>query len=155
MLFETENAQIRSQLIAGTYPNWEQLVPDQHETSARIATNDFQKICRTAEIFAVREDTNMIRLQIKNAGGEDQPQNEIVASSSNQQVGDYVESISAEIDGPDNKIAFNNRYLRELANILPNGDIRIDIKNESSPAVFMLADSEEFLQVIMPMYTVW
>ena len=155
VLFETENAQIRSQLIAGTYPNWEQLVPDQHETSARIATNDFQKICRTAEIFAVREDTNMIRLQIKNAGGEDQPQNEIVASSSNQQVGDYVESISAEIDGPDNKIAFNNRYLRELANILPNGDIRIDIKNESSPAVFMLADSEEFLQVIMPMYTAW
>ncbi len=155
VLFETETAQIRSQLIAGAYPNWEQLVPERHETSARIAAKDFQQICRTAEIFDMKESTNMIRLLLKTADGEAQLQNEIVASSSNEQVGQYVEAISAEIDGPDNKIAFNNRYLRELASILPTGDIRIEVKNESSPALFTLADSDEFLQVIMPMYTQW
>lgn len=155
VLFETENAQIRSQLIAGDYPNWEQLVPEGNETSARIAAKDFQQICRTAEIFDMKEGANLIRLMIKTADGEAQPQNELIASSSNEQVGQYVEAISAEINGPENKIAFNNRYLRELASILPTGDIRIEVKNELSPALFMLADSDEFLQVIMPMFTQW
>ena len=152
--FLAESTHVRSQLIAGTYPQWEQLIPDTYQTAARVAGQDFQQVCRAAEIFA-SDANNIVRLEFKPADGAEQNINEMVASASSQEVGDHVEPISAEFEGPENRIAFNIRYLRELNSIMPNSDIRIEVTNPSSPGVFRIADSEEFLQVMMPMYVQW
>ena len=152
--FVSEAAHVRSQLIAGSYPDWEKLVPETYDTAARVSGPDFQQVCRTVDIFA-SNDSNIVRLEFKLADGAEQKVNEMVASASSNEVGDHVEPISAEIEGPENKIAFNNRYLRELSSIMPNSDIRIEMTSHSSPGVFKIADSDDFLQVLMPMYVQW
>ena len=86
--FETLGAGIHSQLINGTFPNWEQLVPQEAKTVTTMEGADSQQLCHAAGILA-RDGANMIRMEFKPADGGDQA----------EEVSNHVASVGARIDG--------------------------------------------------------
>lgn len=142
--------EITSQLLQGTFPNYEQLVPKDYETYAVIKTSELARATKTAAIFS-EGGARTIRLHMENAQ-DDQPARTLVAGQSDD-IGDHQEYIPIEeIGGNNAKIAFNSHYLGNLLNTINTEKIKVQLTNASSPGLFKPAESDDYTQVIMPMF---
>ena len=57
-----------SQMLQGTFPSYEQLIPRESETRAVLDTKELQRAARSAEAFA-KSDMGVTRLEIQPEGG--------------------------------------------------------------------------------------
>jgi DNA polymerase-3 subunit beta len=149
VIFRLSDAELVSQLIEGTFPNYEQIIPRSHETRAVLSASAFSKACRQAEIFA-REGSHIAKINIK-PGGEMQPGTmEIIGQS--EETGYSENVIDASIEGPPLLIAFNVRFLREVLDVIDTPSVALEVTTNTSPGVVRPVGDSEFLHVIMPMH---
>ena len=149
-----ETVEVVSQLLQGAFPNYEQLIPDRHDTRAVIDLPALLRAVRTAAIFA-RDGSNIIRFQLVpgNGGGE---QGKVIISARSEEVGDNQDEVDAEgIEGEEGKIAFNSRYLLDVLSVLERGKVAVETTTSSSPGVFRPTDSDDYIHVVMPMFVQW
>jgi DNA polymerase-3 subunit beta len=71
VIFRMKDVELVSQLIEGTFPDFEQIIPRRFDTRAVLSTSAFLKACKQAEIFA-REGSHIAKINI-NPGDELQP----------------------------------------------------------------------------------
>ena len=153
VMFRLEHVEVVSQLLQGSFPNYEQLIPDRYETRAVMEVDDLKRATDIATVFA-RDGSNIVRLEM--APQDDGDGGQLKVSARSEEVGDNLNELDIEtLDGADAKIAFNVRYLRDIVNVLGRGKIAIEVTNSSSPGVFRPADSERYVHVVMPMYVQW
>ena len=149
-----ETVEVVSQLLQGSFPNYEQLIPDRHDTRAILDLPALLRAVRTASIFA-RDGSNIIRLQMvpANGGGGN---GKVIISARSEEVGDNEDEIDADgIEGEEGKIAFNNRYLLDVLSVLERGKVALETTSSSSPGVFKPIDSDDYIHVVMPMFVQW
>jgi len=79
-----KDAELVSQLIDGTFPDYQQIIPRSYKSRTLVSTAALLKACKQAEIFA-REGSNVVRMNIKNAG-ELQP-GEVEISAHSEETG--------------------------------------------------------------------
>lgn len=143
-----------SQLLQGTFPNYEQLIPQSYQTRAVFDLPSLLRAARTAAIFA-RDGSNIIRMETQPAENGEAP-GKVVISARSEEVGDNQDEVEAEsLDGAEGKIAFNSRYLLDVLSVLERGKITIETTSSSSPGVFRPTDSEDYIHVVMPMFVQW
>ena len=149
-----ETVEVVSQLLQGAFPNYEQLIPEKHDTRAVLDLPSLLRAVRTAAIFA-RDGSNIIRLELSpgNGGGDT---GKVIVSARSQEIGDNQDEIDADvIEGVEGKIAFNSRYLLEVLAALERGKVALETASSSSPGVFRPVDSEDYIHVVMPMFVQW
>jgi len=153
VIFRMQDAELVSQLIEGTFPDYEQIIPRRCETRAVLSTSAFLKACRQAEIFA-REGSHIARLDIL-PGGELKP-GTVEITGQSEETGFNENVVDASIEGPALLIAFNVRFLREVLDVVKTPNVALETTTDTSPGVVRPvgpANSEdEFLHVIMPMH---
>ena len=149
-----ETVEVVSQLLQGAFPNYEQLIPERHDTRAILDLPALLRAVRTASIFA-RDGSNIIRLELvpSNGGGGN---GKVIISAKSEEVGDNQDEVDADgIEGNEGKIAFNSRYLLDVLNVLEKGKVALETTSSSSPGVFRPTDSEDYIHVVMPMFVQW
>jgi DNA polymerase-3 subunit beta len=153
VIFRLSDIEVVSQLIEGTFPDYEQIIPRRCETRAVLSTSIFLKACKQAEIFA-REGSHIARLNIKPGG-------ELVAgvveiSGQSEETGSNQNMVDASIEGPQLLIAFNVRYLREVLDVVKTPNVALETSADTLPGVIRPVGAPdgqgEFLHVIMPMH---
>ncbi len=147
-----ETVEVVSQLLQGAFPNYEQLIPDRHDTRAILDLPALLRAVRTAAIFA-RDGSNIIRLELvpSNGGG-----GKVVISAKSEEVGENQDEVDADtIEGNEGKIAFNSRYLLDVLTVLEKGKVALETTSSSSPGVFRPTDTEDYIHVVMPMFVQW
>jgi len=143
-----------SQLLQGSFPNYEQLIPQSYETRAIFDLPALLRAARTAAIFA-RDGSNIIRLHVV-PGENGDSQGKVIISAKSEEVGDNEDEVVADtIEGGEGKIAFNSRYLLDVLQVLERGKVALETTTSSSPGVFKPTDSEEYIHVVMPMFVQW
>ena len=154
VLFRVQGVEIVSQLLQGSFPNYDQLIPQHYQTRAVFDLQDLLRATRTAAIFA-RDGSNIIRVQMVPNGDEEVPGKAIISAKS-EEVGDNQDEVAADsIEGGESKIAFNSRYLQDVLAVLERGKVALETTTPSSPGVFKPIDSEEYVHVVMPMFVQW
>ena len=153
VMFKLEHVEVVSQLLQGTFPNYDQLIPERYETRAVMELDDLKRATQSAAVFA-RDGSNIVRLEMmpqeSGEGGQ------LKVSARSEEVGDNLDELDIDqLDGEDAKIAFNVRYLMEIVNVLGRGKVALEVTNSSSPGVFRPADSDRYVHVVMPMYVQW
>ena len=149
-----ETVEVVSQLLQGSFPNYEQLIPDRHDTRAILDLPALLRAVRTASIFA-RDGSNIIRLQMIPAAA-DGDSAKVIISARSEEVGDNEDEIDADgIEGDEGKIAFNSRYLLDVLSVLERGKVALETTTSSSPGVLKPIDSEDYIHVVMPMFVQW
>ncbi|MBI3159812.1 MAG: DNA polymerase III subunit beta [Chloroflexi bacterium] len=149
VVFRLKEAELTSQLIEGNYPDYEQIIPPNFSTRTVIATADFLKACKQAEIFA-REGTHIARLNIGGNGELESGQVEISAQS--EETGSNETVVDANVEGDSLVIAFNVRYLREVLDVVHTPNVALETTAAASPGVIRPLGDDSFLHVIMPMH---
>ena len=152
VLFEMEDVRLVSQLVQGSFPNYSQLIPQEHTTTTTVDVEDFMRATRAASIFA-RDASGIVRLQAApvNGGGK----GSLMVSARAEEVGDDQGEIDAEVDGPDSKIAFNSKYLSDVLGVVGKGQVALETNSPSSPGLLRPVDDSEFIHVVMPMFVQW
>ncbi|MCL0048929.1 DNA polymerase III subunit beta [Dehalococcoidia bacterium] len=152
VLFRLKNVEIVSQLIQGTFPNYNQLIPQSYTTRVVVKVAEFLRATRTASIFA-RDGSGIVRL-LMTQGREISP-GKVVITARAEEVGDNLGEIEAMIEGDEARIAFNSKYLMDVFEVLKDEQVSLEITNPSSPGVFRPIGDSDWIQVIMPMFVQW
>jgi DNA polymerase III subunit beta len=149
VVFRVKDAELVSQLIDGTFPDYQQIIPRSHKSRTLVSTTSLLKACRQAEIFA-REGSNVVRLNIKTSG-ELQP-GEVEISAHSEETGSNETLVEATVDGIPLLIAFNVKYLREVLEVIKSPNVAIETSAPNAPGVVRPVGDDNFLHVIMPMH---
>jgi len=150
VLFHSENIDLLSRLIEGTFPNFRQIIPKDHTTRAVVETKEFAAAVRSVAPFA-RDSSNIARIKINGGGGAEPGALTIEATA--EDVGDNVSTINAAVDGPEQQIIFNVKYLAEVLAVVDTPEIALEVTSAARPGVVRPVSSADYTYVIMPMST--
>ncbi len=154
VLFKVAGVEVVSQLLQGTFPNYDQLIPQNYDTRSVFDLQKLLRATRTAAIFA-RDGSNIIRLQMT-PGEEEGVSGKAVVSARSEEVGDNQGEVDTEsMEGGESRIAFNSRYLQDVLAVLERGQVALETTTSSSPGVFKPIGSEDYVHVVMPMFVQW
>ena len=146
VLFRLKNVEIVSQLIQGTFPDHNQLIPQSYTTRAVVNVAEFLRATKSTSIFT-RGESDTVRLLINDG--------KIVITAQSQETGDSLGEIEAMIDGNEAKIAFNSKYLMDVFGVLEDDQVAVEVDKNSSPGVFRPIENADWIQVIMPLFVQW
>jgi DNA polymerase-3 subunit beta len=149
VLFHTSKAELVSQIIEGSFPDYNQIIPKSYLTRTVISTSDFLKATRTASIFA-RSEANIVRLRI--VPGEELTPGYMTIVATSAELGDNVTEIDADVSGEGIEIAFNVKYLIDVLSVLGTEKMALETTTPTSPGVIKPIGEEEFVHVVMPMH---
>jgi DNA polymerase III subunit beta len=141
VLFEYGDTTLVGRLIEVEYPDYKKLIPDDFGTKVVFDKAEALNAVRACSVFA-REAANIVKMTI----GKDS----IVFSASASSVGENTVEVEAEVQGEENTIAFNARYLLDLFSSVGEGKISFEMNGPLSPGVFRLENDPSFLHLIMP-----
>ena len=150
-LFRLNNIEIVANLLQGTFPNYQQLVPDKYDTRATVNREEFIRATRAASIFA-REGSNIVRLMVDVGDEED---SKVLVQSKSEEVGENKGEVDAEIEGGEAKIAFSSKYLTEVLNVLETNKVALETTTPSSPGVIKPVGNDNYVHVVMPIFVQW
>jgi len=158
IMFKTGGVEVVSQLVQGTFPNYEQLIPNKYDTRCTFDSQRLLRVTRSAAIFA-RDGSNIIRLQLvprPEEAEETEAPGTATISGRSEEVGENQTALDMmDIEGEEAKIAFNSRYLQEVLGVLERGNVALETTSSSSPGVFKPTDDENYVHVVMPMFVQW
>ena len=150
VVFRLKDAELVSQLIDGTFPDYQQIIPRSYKSRTLVSTTSLLKACKQAEIFA-REGSNVARLDIKAAQGEMEP-SEVEISATSEETGKNETIVEATVDGSGVLIAFNVKYLREALEVINTPNVALETSAANAPGVVRPVGEDDFIHVIMPMH---
>lgn len=150
VIFRVKDVEVVSQLIDGTFPDFQQIIPRSYKSRTLVSTSSLLKACKQAEIFA-REGSNVARFNIKSAQGDLQP-SEVEISATSEETGKNETIVEATVDGGGLLIAFNVKFLREALEVIRTPNVALETSAPNAPGVVKPVGEDDFLHVIMPMH---
>lgn len=141
ILFFQEDIVLTGRLIEAEFPNYEKIIPTDFSTRAIIEKSDLQAAVRTCSVFA-RETTNIIKFSLK--------KDEMIISANAPSIGESIMGVEAKMEGEENEIAFNARYLLEFLSNVGGENIVFEMSGPLNPGVFKIEKDDTFLHIIMP-----
>jgi len=152
VLFRLKDAELVSQLIQGSFPNYSQVIPQSYTTRAVVDISEFLRVTKMSSIFA-RDASGIARLVI--TPGSELTPGKVTVSAQAEEVGDNVGEVEALIDGEEAKIAFNVKYLSDVLSVLPQAQIALELTTPSSPGTIRPIGVDNYVHVVMPMFVQW
>jgi len=144
LCFLIGDTEIYTRVIDGEYPNFEKIIPKQHQTRCVFQKDQLLNAVKSVSIFA-RDSANIIKFHIENG--------ETVLSANTPQVGKNKVTIPTEVDGEGGDIAFNSRFILEFLNHLQDEQFIFEMTGSLNSGVFKRVKDDDFLHIIMPVRT--
>jgi DNA polymerase-3 subunit beta len=152
VLFKLKNVELVTQLIQGTFPDYSQLIPEEHTSRVVVEVSDFLRETRIAAIFA-RDGSGVVRFQF--TPGEELAMGKLIVSARAEEIGDNTGEMDAAVEGEADKIAFNGKYLQDYLQVLEGGRVALEMSGPSKSGVFRPVGDESYVHVVMPMFVQW
>lgn len=147
-IFHLKDAELSTQLIEGSFPDYRAIIPPSFKTRTVITTSEFLKACRQSEIIA-REGNNVIRLNLQ--PGEGAP-GTVEFSAQSEEMGSGEVMVDANIEGPQLLIAFNVRFLCDVLEVINTPNTVLETNANNTPGLITPVGDDSFKHVIMPMH---
>jgi len=152
VLFRLKNAEMVSQLIQRSFPDYSQVIPQSYTTRAVVDIDELMRVTKMSSIFA-RDASGIVRLVIT-PGAELTP-GKVTVTAQAEEVGGNVSEIDALVDGEEAKIAFNVKYLSDVLSVLHQSQVALEVTTPSSPGVVRPIGVDNYVHVVMPMFVQW
>jgi DNA polymerase-3 subunit beta len=130
-------------LVEGEFPDYNQVVPGKSERVAVFDNANVSAALRRVSIVS-SERTRGVKIEVT--------PDKLELSSINPDVGEGVEEVEIEYEGPGVTIGFNARYLIEALGILaPDARVELGMNDEVSPGVLRPVGDADYCYIVMPM----
>ncbi len=137
------NTRLVSRLVDGQYPDYAQIIPKDFKTTAEFDTDAMVKEIKAAALFST-SGVNAVSVDLNTGQGS------IGVSSTSTQTGEHSSEVEAEIQGEENSVLLNHRYLLDGLSGLNTPRAVLKVVSADSPCVLSPKGDESFLYIIMP-----
>jgi DNA polymerase-3 subunit beta len=151
VLFHTEQLDLVSRLIEGTFPNFRQIIPKEHTTRAVVETKEFAAAVKSAALFA-RDSSNIIRLKVNPGADSGLEPGAITVEATAEDLGDNTSTVNAAVDGQELQIIFNVKYLEDVLKVISTPEVALEANGSTRPGVIKPVGPADYTYVIMPMH---
>lgn len=151
VLFHTEQIDLVSRLIEGTFPNFRQIIPTGHTTRAVVETKEFAAAVKSAALFA-RDSSNIIRVKVNPGDSGGLEPGAITVEATAEDLGDNISTIHAAVDGEELQIIFNVKYLEDVLKVIGTPEVALEVNAPTRPGVVKPVGPADYTYVIMPMH---
>ena len=141
VLFTVGEDNFYSRLIDGEFPPFEKVIPTEVKTTVNVDTGEFIRGIKLIAVFA-RDQSNIIMCDFKKDGLWMRPKIATGNENSTQ--------IDIDLDGEEQRVAFNYKFLLDLLNNTKGEKISIEILRPDAPVVFRVLKNKDFMHIIMP-----
>jgi DNA polymerase-3 subunit beta len=143
ILFALGETKLTSRVIEGQYPDYRQIIPKMHNTAVTADTAEFIKTVKRASLFC-KQGGNDINMAFNKSS------NEIVVDAANSQVGESETKQEAEIDGEENKIILNYRFLLDGLQNISTDECIFEMTTNANPGLLRPQKGDDYVYIIMP-----
>ncbi len=145
VVFTYGSVELTSRTIEGNYPDYKQIIPENVKNNIIIEKSEFIQAIKTASLFS-KTGLYDITLDIYADKGV------IELTASDKTRGENKVILKAEIDGPDNKVVLNFRYLIDGVNASNSSSVVFKMIDGANPCIITSKDlpDEKFQYIIMP-----
>jgi DNA polymerase-3 subunit beta len=147
--FSVGNHKLFSRSLAGTFPNWQMVLPKDLDYMAEISTEDFRaslaRVTLTSETknYTVKIEVEPGKLLLKSGTGEAEAQEEMLVALS----GENAQNV--------HRLCFNSRYVQDFLQVAAKAEsptFLLGFKDSVSPfELFLPGNRENFRYVLMPL----
>ena len=141
VLFEQGTTVLVGRLIEAEFPNFEKIIPSDFSVNVSFEREEMQKAVKICSIFA-RDGANIIKFSLR--------KDQIIVSSQSPALGENTVIVDAKLNGEENEIAFNARYLLDLFANTDMEEMVFEMTGPLNPGVFKAKNDPSYLHLIMP-----
>ncbi len=127
ILFNFGSLEITSRIIEGQYPDYQSIIPTQHKTQVVVMVDDFLKAVKAASLFS-QAGVNDVLLQVATGG-------QVTVSAGNAQVGESTTTLETSVDGPDQEVVLNYRYVVDGIQAIDATEVVINLVDSNNPVL--------------------
>jgi DNA polymerase-3 subunit beta len=138
----TGNTTLSVTLIDASFPNYEQVIPQEIRSWIQANRSDLANALRRVALLS-DEETRTVVLEAT--------EESLMLSSDNPRFGDAREEMAIQYEGSPIKIAFNATYFMDLLRAMEGDDVKMGITDGLAPCLVQGVEDSKYLSVIMPM----
>lgn len=147
-----EYVRVSSVLLSGDFPNWERLLPKEHDWDARLTLDAAlaTQSVKAASLFA-RENYDILRFRFEDVEDADKEGWPVLSlSGASPEIGSMSGAIAVEKwEGEDCFTAINSRYVLDGLGVFGE-KVVFDMRGNKQALAFRLPDSGDYVYVVMP-----
>lgn len=148
VLFKFDNILFQTRLLEGSYPDTMRIIPKSFVVEIPFHKEQLLAAIDRVSLLSPKEretNVNIVKLTLK--------ENQVVEiSSNNAEIGDASEEIipSGAVKGPQIKLAFSSKYLKEALKTFHSEEVTISFSGEIKPFIITGKDDPSLLHLILP-----
>jgi DNA polymerase-3 subunit beta len=145
--FRSENTEVYTRLIDGSYPNYEQVIPKDNDQFGIVEKAALESAVRRMAVVA-SDQTHRIRLQFE--------EGRVHLSVLTPDLGEGQDELELHFEGEGLEIGFNAHYLLEVLRYMPTDEVKLTFKAPERAATVEPVYGEEdqgieYLCLVMPL----
>jgi len=137
----TEGVYITSRLVAGTFPDYEQIIPKEYVTHVTVLKQDLIQLFKKSQIFLNKFHQVTVAIT---------PQTLTIASQ-NGEVGATTDSVVAATEGSDLTLNFNQQYVLDPLGSISDESVVLHFAGIGRPLVLQGLSDASLRYLVMPM----
>ncbi len=140
--FSFGNTTITSNLVDGKFPDYAKVIPVDNNKEMEVDCKLFSEAVDRVSSVSY-EKSKAIKLKISKS--------KLTLLASTPDAGSAVEDIDADYDNESMEIAFNSRYVLDIATQIEGKFMKFIMSDASSPVIIKEIDDDSAIYVLMPM----
>lgn len=134
---------ITSRIVNGSFPNYTEIIPKTFETEVITLKQDLITLLKSAQIFS--DKFNQVTFTVN----PQEKKCECIAKNTN--IGEFTGELEGKIQGDPVSISFNQKYLLECLQSIPQDSITLGFNGPQKAIVVRGASFTAFTYLLMPM----
>lgn len=148
VMFTFDSITMYASLLAGEFIDYKKILPASSTTQIKIDRTMLNDAIDRCSLIAREGKNNLVHLSIKK-DGDDMPGGWLVLTA-NAERGEAHEEIMIDCDGKDLDIAFNARYLTEVAHAVEDQEIVMCFNSNVSPCMLKPVTGDQYRFLVLP-----
>ena len=145
-LFKYKNLIFQTNLLSGTYPNVNNLIPNDFEIIINTNLNEYYSSIDRAALLAQNKEKNIVRMETKGSI--------LKVSSFASEIGKVEDQVNiSKNTEKELAISFSAKYMMEALRTFNEEELLILLNNDSSPIILKSVTDETLIQLILPIKT--
>lgn len=142
VVFKKAGLTLVSQLVEGSFPAWEKVVPEETVNRVTLDTAEAMAAFRRVSLLC-QEKTWAVRFALA--------ENLLTLTASNPEQGEATEELAVEYDGAEISTGFNARYFIDVLQNVDGEAVRVETNDALSPCLIRDEGDPGYMSLVMPM----
>ncbi len=141
ILFSVDSTDLVSRLINGHYPDYKQIIPNHSQTKVKVDKGELLRAAKATALFSKAGVNDITLCFVKGR---------VTVSAYSGASGESQADVEAEIEGDDNEVTINYRYLIDGLNNISGEIACLELINNNSPCLLKSIEDNGYLYIVMP-----